>query len=705
MNTLSNLDGYYIPNTLDGINTISQTVNDSSLLVDGTNQMLADIDVNNYKIKRLASPTANTDGANKLYVDNHVTGIQTYIDLQDSFKLNLTGGTLTGKLGQVLPGNNIQFGIYNTNNLGVNEINDNVIIGNRALKFANSVCYGNTIVGNNALMNLIEYGRYNVAMGYSAGGQLEIGDYNIYIGMYSGYLSKNDIGCIYIGSTSGRDDNTTGYVKSIALGSDVIVTASHQIKIGTAEETTVFDGSVNIQAPTTENNPTTKKYVDDADVLKLNKAGDTMTGVLVLKGGGSAVSPNVYTTIDAANLTNTYITFGDGTIYNDFAYLRQIGAANDIHMALDFHDDLNDGKFSLRSIQSYGTTPDNIKTFFYSSPGETQINAPLNMLTHKIINLTNGTVSTDAVNKSQLDLKTDKTYVDSSLNFKADKTYVDASLNFKADKANAIFDALTISETTGSVATATKGSLTLAHDNSGGTSSIVFKSKVNAGSDYGYIQYTDSVGAAGTEQSQLTIGVENDSGNFEDTVNFKLNGYERMKLSGNGVFSLGPLNVPFRCIKGRLCNNNTLPNNGTYFYDFQSFYLPQPVLLNTFTNGSGYIHASLTGGSGTDNGFVYFRIIDMSNPANEIVITAFNISMSRGTNVTKSWSEVMNSMNYPNPSALSPNNAPFILPEGKTYRFQVVVNRNTDDTFVATWSDCYTYMFPIDSPSYLNYYN
>ena len=66
---------------------------------------------------------------------------------------------------------------------------------------------------------------------------------------------------------------------------------------------------------------------------------------------------------------NTYIRFDSNSSYNDWAYLRNIdnlaGApeapayeggptgGNAIHLSLDFHDDDNDGRFSIRSVNSY----------------------------------------------------------------------------------------------------------------------------------------------------------------------------------------------------------------------------------------------------------------------------------------------------------------------------------------------------------------
>lgn len=81
---------------------------------------------------------------------------------------------------------------------------------------------------------------------------------------------------------------------------------------------------------------------------------------------------------------------------------------------------------------------------------------------------------------------------------------------------------LSLRESTGSVASANNGTLLLEHGNNGGASSIVFRSAVNATSDYGYIQYQDSssVGAGG-ESAKLIIGTENDG---DDDIIFQPSG-------------------------------------------------------------------------------------------------------------------------------------------------------------------------------------
>ncbi|MFN7820747.1 MAG: glycine-rich protein [Cyanobacteriota bacterium] len=71
---------------------------------------------------------------------------------------------------------------------------------------------------------------------------------------------------------------------------------------------------------------------------------------------------------------------------------------------------------------------------------------------------------------------------------------------------------LTISEQTGTLAGSNSASLLIDHENSGGASSIVFRSKVERGNDFAYIEYRDKNPALSTSQAGLlTIGIENDT--------------------------------------------------------------------------------------------------------------------------------------------------------------------------------------------------
>ena len=77
---------------------------------------------------------------------------------------------------------------------------------------------------------------------------------------------------------------------------------------------------------------------------------------------------------------------------------------------------------------------------------------------------------------------------------------------------------LHIYESTGTSRSYSSGTLILDHGNSGGSSCIIFPSRRNTNSDYGYIQYEDST-SSGDQKSRLIIGNENDaSGTAEDNV-------------------------------------------------------------------------------------------------------------------------------------------------------------------------------------------
>mmetsp|Transcript_7524 Transcript_7524/g.31323 ORF Transcript_7524/g.31323 Transcript_7524/m.31323 type:complete len:275 (+) Transcript_7524:580-1404(+) len=93
-------------------------------------------------------------------------------------------------------------------------------------------------------------------------------------------------------------------------------------------------------------------------------------------------------------------------------------------------------------------------------------------------------------------------------------------------------------ESTGSSPSTTEGTLILQHGNGGGTSSIVFPSAANKGSDYGYISYSDDIGASG-ERARLRIGTSNDgddhicllpSGNIGISIDFP---EDKLHVTGN----------------------------------------------------------------------------------------------------------------------------------------------------------------------------
>jgi hypothetical protein len=91
-----------------------------------------------------------------------------------------------------------------------------------------------------------------------------------------------------------------------------------------------------------------------------------VNGGITLEGETITSTSSVF--VDSANLTNTYISFGHAGTTDDWAYLRQIGGYNANHMVLDFHDDGNDARFSIRDVSST-TNPDTITTRFTVASG------------------------------------------------------------------------------------------------------------------------------------------------------------------------------------------------------------------------------------------------------------------------------------------------------------------------------------------------
>ena len=94
---------------------------------------------------------------------------------------------------------------------------------------------------------------------------------------------------------------------------------------------------------------------------------------------------------------------------------------------------------------------------------------------------------------------------------------------------NAPLGPLHIYEATGSRTNDTYGTITLQHGDTGGASTIIFPSKNNAGSDYGYIQYRDdsSIGGSG-ESARLYIGTTNDT---DDHLILNPSGYVGIKTA------------------------------------------------------------------------------------------------------------------------------------------------------------------------------
>jgi UDP-3-O-[3-hydroxymyristoyl] glucosamine N-acyltransferase/predicted acyltransferase (DUF342 family) len=96
--------------------------------------------------------------------------------------------------------------------------------------------------------------------------------------------------------------------------------------------------------------------------------------------------------------------------------------------------------------------------------------------------------------------------------------YVSGRMNIGRPPINTTYELdvsgqMRIYETVGTAASGNNGSLILEHGDASGVSSIVFRSKNNNPSDYGYLQYQENIGVGGiSEKGLLTLGIENDAG-------------------------------------------------------------------------------------------------------------------------------------------------------------------------------------------------
>ena len=89
--------------------------------------------------------------------------------------------------------------------------------------------------------------------------------------------------------------------------------------------------------------------------MRINNNGLITTSGNIDCGGGIALNGSTAfftdANVDLDNKTNTYINFKVAGAGNDWCYLRQIGTSEAYKLAFDFHDDNNDARFCLRSVE------------------------------------------------------------------------------------------------------------------------------------------------------------------------------------------------------------------------------------------------------------------------------------------------------------------------------------------------------------------
>ena len=96
MNTLNNENIIYVPNTLDGENIISSHLEENALLIDGTNQMLANLNAGNHRLTNVSNAISSTDAVNKSQLD--LKADTTYVDTNFLNKVTTTTQNVASKL-------------------------------------------------------------------------------------------------------------------------------------------------------------------------------------------------------------------------------------------------------------------------------------------------------------------------------------------------------------------------------------------------------------------------------------------------------------------------------------------------------------------------------------------------------------------------------------------------------------------------------
>jgi hypothetical protein len=165
----------------------------------------------------------------------------------------------------------------------------------------------------------------------------------------------------------------------------------------------------------------------------------TLNGIITLTDGVVTIEDGTITGLDEIALDDLQVS--DTATIENLVVNNQIdmtsGKITNLANATNANDAVNKSQLDLKADTTYVDT-----NFLNKTTATTQIvNSNLNMnTTNKIINLANGSSSNDAVNKSQLDLKADTTYVDTNFLNKTTATTQIVNSNLNMNTTNKIIN-------------------------------------------------------------------------------------------------------------------------------------------------------------------------------------------------------------------------------------------------------------------------
>jgi hypothetical protein len=165
----------------------------------------------------------------------------------------------------------------------------------------------------------------------------------------------------------------------------------------------------------------------------------SLNGIISLTDGVVTIEGGTITGLDSINLVDLQVS--DTATIENLVVNNQIdmtsGKITNLANGTNANDAVNKSQLDLKADTTYVDT-----NFLNKTTATTQIvNSNLNMnTTNKIINLANGSSSNDAVNKSQLDLKADTTYVDTNFLNKTTATTQIVNSNLNMNTTNKIIN-------------------------------------------------------------------------------------------------------------------------------------------------------------------------------------------------------------------------------------------------------------------------
>ncbi len=174
----------------------------------------------------------------------------------------------------------------------------------------------------------------------------------------------------------------------------------------------------------------------------------------------------------------------------------------------------------------------------------------------------------------------------------------------------------TIIESTGTGVTpptaiaSAKGSLTIAHSNAGGESSIVFPSSDKSSLDYAYIKYDEDIatGVAGSNDGLLTIGIGNDSTTNSTTGT----NIDNIALLPSGNVGIGTSLPRYKLsVKGQVAATDMVIASATDFPDYvfaHDYKLPTLLETEAYIKANKHLPAVKSAIEIADNGYTVIEM-------------------------------------------------------------------------------------------------